>query len=248
MLLMLSARHFLWVPEAWPGRRSETRLRQRGSRNKRQKEEAAERAAADGAPVKGACVAVQCSAANGWCSAVQSGSAPMLSVVCCFVSGEPVRRPAIQAAEGCGVQQQQQQQQRPGGQAAEDSDMRAAGWSVGRGCGCAMAENLGAGGRSSRWCRQAGLDVRLCRTTTRDGYDAACDQQQRNVYGSEQLWNNGVRTDVQNRSLRSRVPNLLCGGELPEQPLVTWAPVKVRQGSWAQVKSTVAYPIRMYTL
>ena len=62
MLLMLSARHFLWVPEAWPGRRSETRLRQRGSRNKRQKEEAAERAAADGAPVKGACVA---------CSAVQ---------------------------------------------------------------------------------------------------------------------------------------------------------------------------------
>ena len=51
----------------------------------------------------------------------------MLSVVCCFVSGEPVRRPAIQAAEGCGVQQQQQQQQRPGGQAAEDSDMRAAG-------------------------------------------------------------------------------------------------------------------------
>ena len=126
--------------------------------------------------------------------------------------------------------------------------LRAAGWSVGRGCGCAMAENLGAGGRSSRWCRQAGLDVRLCRTTTRDGYDAACDQQQRNVYGSEQLWNNGVHTDVQNRSLRSRVPNLLCGGELPEQPLVTWAPVKVRQGSWAQVKSTVAYPIRMYTL
>ena len=39
MLLMLSARHFLWVPEAWPGRRSETRLRQRGSRNKRQKKE-----------------------------------------------------------------------------------------------------------------------------------------------------------------------------------------------------------------
>lgn len=74
LTLTLSARHFLWVPEAWPGRRSETRLRQRGSRNKRQKEEAAERAAADGAPVKGACVAVRCSAVQQAGGAVQCGA------------------------------------------------------------------------------------------------------------------------------------------------------------------------------
>jgi len=133
----------------------------------------------------------------------------MLSVVCCFVSGEPVRRPARQAAEGCSVQQQQDRADRRlrmaicgllGGALAVVA-VAVAG---------AMAEILGAGGRSSRWCRAGWPGCSLVHewTTTRDGYDAACNEQQRNVYGSEQLWNNGARTDVQNRSLRSRVPNI----------------------------------------
>lgn len=135
----------------------------------------------------------------------------MLSVVCCFVSGEPVRRPAIQAAEGCSVQQQQSRAGRRlkiaicellgGALAVVEVAVAVAG---------AMAEILGAGGRSSRWCRAGwpGCSLVQAWTTTRDGYDAACNEQQRNVYGSEQLWNNGARTDVQNRSLRSRVPNM----------------------------------------
>lgn len=106
----------------------------------------------------------------------------MLSVVCCFVSGEPVRRPAIQAAEGCSVQQQQDR----AGRRLRIAICGLLGGALAVVAG-AMAEILGAGGRSSRWCRAGWPGCSLVQewTTTRDGYDAACNVQRA---ATKRLW------------------------------------------------------------
>lgn len=260
MLLMLRARHFLWIPGAWPGRRSETETawqprqppEQKGSR-----ESSSGRRSGQGRMRRGAaqCSAVQRAGGAERCRAVQGGSAPMLSVVCCSVSGEPVRRPAIQAAEGCSVQQQQGRADRRTGEQA-DSDMRAAGRSVVAG---AMAEILGAGGRSSRWCRLAGLDCSLAQDDYERWYDAACNKQQA-ISSNETAMGASTGTMAHALTLTYRTDRFAvesqtfsasCLAEHPERSLITWPSVKVRlhgRNSSHQLHWPVLYECVLYRL
>jgi hypothetical protein len=144
---MLSARHFLWVPAAWPGRRSETETAwQPQQPPKGSREDSSGRRSGQGRMRRGA---VQCSRRAG--GAVRFRVDPRLCCRSCAVLF--CLRGARTTAGNTGRRRvQRTAAARPGGQAAEDSDMRAAGGALAVVAG-AMAEILGAGGRSSRWCR-----------------------------------------------------------------------------------------------
>ena len=137
MLLTLSARHFLWVPEAWPGRRSETETAwqpqqppeqmqmgsSEGSSGRRSGQGRMRRGAVQCSAVQQAGGAVRCRLE--WIRADVVGRVLFCLRGARTTSGKTGRRRVQRTAAA-----------RPGGQAAEDGDMRAAGWGVGGGCSC----------------------------------------------------------------------------------------------------------------